>query len=513
MSLLAFDIGSSCCKAALFSVTGEILGQGARSYAPDFPRPSFVEIDPKKFWEAVCQVSRALADAANRDPVEALSVSSHAESFVPVNASDVPVRPAILNIDSRASAEAHWLGQELGKRRLFDVTGLVVHPMFSIPKILWLRKHQPDVFSATNRFLNVTAYVLRRLDLPPYVDYSLASRFLAFDVHQRRWSEEILSAGGLPADRLPIPVPAGTIAGKLGAEAASQLGVAAGTPVVVGGHDQACGALGVGAISPGLVADSMGTYECIAAVSDEAKLGDEAFAGSLNSYCHVVPGMYLNLAYFPSGIMVKWFHGLLLQDEGRGGNSEPGSGPEEIYARLESRSPKDPSGLYVLPHLIGTCNPDFNPRARAAVIGLSAESDSGQIYKGILEGLACELAQISELVAKAVGDFRDFYVAGGGSHSPLGLKLRAALTGRRLHVMQCQEAVCLGTAILAGVAAGIYPSIPVGVEQIVREGTVIEPDLQLAAAYAEYIKQYPLLYRAIASIRETSKPSGEGERP
>ena len=511
MSLLAFDIGSSCCKAALFSVTGEILGQGVRSYVPDFPRPSFVEMDPKKFWDAVCQVSRALAKAADQDPVEALSISSHAETFIPVSADDVPAGPAILNIDSRASAEAQWLGRELGKRRLFDVTGLVVHPMFSIPKIHWLRKHQPDVFSAASRFLNVTAYVLRRLGLPPYVDYSLASRFLAFDVHRRRWSEEILSAVGLPADRLPIPVPAGTIAGKLGTEAASQLGVAKGTPVVVGGHDQACGALGVGAISPGLVADSMGTYECIAAVSDEPKLGDEAFAGSLNSYCHVVPGMYLNLAYFPSGIMIQWFHDLLLRNGGKGGETKAASEPGALYAWLESRSPKGPSGLFITPHLIGTCNPDFNPRARAAVIGLSADSDSGQIYKGILEGLACELAQISELMAKAVGDFRDFYVAGGGSHSPLGLKLRAALTGRRLHVMQCQEAVCLGTAILAGVAAGVYPSVPAGVEQVVREGAVIEPDFQLAAAYSEYVKQYPLLYRAITSIRETGKPSGEGE--
>ena len=511
MSLLAFDIGSSRCKAALFSVAGEILGEGVRSYAPEFPRPTFVVMDPEKFWDAICHVSRALVHAADRDHVQALSISSHAETFVPVSANDLPVGPAILNIDNRASAEAQWLDRELGRRHLFDVTGLPLHPMFSIPKIIWLRNHQPDVFSAASRFLNVTAYLLRRLDLPPYVDYSLASRFLGFDVHRRRWSEEILSAAGLQAVRLPIPVPAGTIAGTLRGETASQLGVAAGTRVVVGGHDQACGALGVGVISPGLVADSMGTYECLTAVSDKPKLGDDAFAASLNSYCHVIPGMYLTLAYFPSGIMVKWFNDLLYQDGSRGCETKGNLGEAELYAWLESRSPKGPSGLHVTPHLIGTCSPDFNPHARAAVIGLSASSDSGQIYKGILEGLACELAQITELVAKAVGDFRDIYVTGGGSHSLLGLKLRAALTGRRLHVMQCQEAVCLGTAILAGVAAESYTSIPAAVEQVVKEHAVIEPDLQLAAAYSNYVKEHALLYSAITKIRETCTSSEEEE--
>jgi xylulokinase len=512
MSVLTFDIGSSQCKAILFSASGKILGEEVRAYTYEAPRPSFVEIGVERFWEAICGTSRALKRAAERDPVEVLAMSSHAETFVPVAANGAPVGPAILNMDHRASAEAGWLEQKLGKRHLYDLTGLVVHPMFPIPKTLWLRDHQPETYGSAVRFLNVTAYLLQRLGLPPYVDYSLASRFLAFDVRRQRWSEEILSAADLEAQRLPIPVPAGTVAGKLGAEAASQLGVAAGTQVVVGGHDQACGALGAGAIAPGRVADSMGTYECLTAVSAQPASGDVAFASALNVYCHVVPGMYLALGYFPSGIMVQWFHDLLLQKGGVAGERKQGSGETDLYDWLESRSPQGPSGLLVTPHLIGTCNPDFNPRARAAVIGLSGSSDAGQIYKGILEGLAFELAQIAGLMAKAVGDFTDLYVTGGGSRSPLGLKLRAALTRRRLHVMQSQEAVCLGTAILAGAAAGIFASIPAAVDQVVRERRVIEPDLDLAAAYSDQARQYAALYSAINKIREIGTIEDRGEQ-
>ena len=155
------------------------------------------------------------------------------------------------------------------ERRLFEITGLVAHPMYPVAKFLWLRKHRPDVVTPSVRFLSVIGYVLSRLGLPAYIDYSLASRYLAFDIRQQRWSEEILAATEISAECLPIPIPAGTIAGKIDGSVASQLGLSKGTIVVMGGHDQPCRALGVGAIGSGRVADSMGTYECLLAASDQ----------------------------------------------------------------------------------------------------------------------------------------------------------------------------------------------------------------------------------------------------
>jgi xylulokinase len=512
MSLLAIDLGTSRCKAAVFDVTGELLAQSVRGYAPEFPQSSFAEMPPEKFWNAFCSSLRNVTRELGRNPVRAVCLSSHGETFIPVNGRGEAIAPAILNIDNRATEEATWCEQTLGHKYLFEATGLVVHPMYPIPKILWLRRHRPDVFHATARFLSVTDYILSRLGLPPYIDYSLASRFLAFDVRQRRWCDAILNATELKVEQLPIPVNAGTIAGKLESSAANQLGIPAGTSVVVGGHDQPCGALGVGVIEPGRVSDSMGTYECIVAASDRPSLNEAALVACLNSYPHVVPGKYVTLAYFPSGIMTKWFHDLLYASDSGQIDVQTDAAEAEHYSWLESQSPPGPTGLCITLHLIGTCNPDFNPQAKGVIFGLGADTGRGQIYKAILEGLACELAQITELLARATGDFRDLYVTGGGTRSQLGLRLRAALTGRRLHVMQRQEAVCLGAAILAGVGAGVYTNISEAVNQVVREAEVIEPDRQLAAAYTRQAKQYHSLYPTLAPIHEgCACPSGREE--
>jgi xylulokinase len=405
-----------------------------------------------------------------------------------------------------------WLEQTIGRRRLFEITGQIAHPMYPVPKFLWLRKYRPDIFAPSVRFLTAIGYVLARLGLPAYIDYSLASRYLAFDVRQRRWSEEILAATEINAECLPVPVPAGTIAGTLDGPAARQLGLSPGTIVVMGGHDQPCGALGVGAIDAGRVVDSMGTYECLVAASAQPSLTDAALAASLNSYCHVVPDKFVTLAYFPSGIMMKWFHDLLY-GEACGESSTlqdwDSSGAESIhYGKLEREAPAGPTGLCITPNLIGTCNPDFNPRARGIISGLSANTTRSQIYKGILEGLACELSQMTGILARAVGEFRDVYVTGGGSRSALGLQLRAALSGRRLHAMECPEAVCLGGAILAGVACGEYASLQEAVELVVREVSVLSPDHAIAAAYAQQAKQYRHLRSALMAI--TSPESSEG---
>jgi xylulokinase len=506
MSLLAIDIGSSRCKAVVFAVTGEILRQHACAYTPEFPAPSHAEIDPERFWQAVCHSSQA---ASNNlcDPVRALCLSSHGETFVAVNARNEAIAPAILNQDNRATEETVWLERTFGRKRLFEITGLVAHPMYPVPKLLWLRRHRPDIFVPSVRFLSVIGYVLSRLGLPAYIDYSLASRYLAFDTRQRRWSEEILAATELNADCLPVPVPAGTIAGKLDGSVASQLGVEEGTFVVIGGHDQASGALGVGAIVSDRVVDSMGTYECLLAASDQPCSTDAALAASLNTYCHVVPDKFVTLAYFPSGIMIKWFHDLSYGEGELAKDTDPFYAESIHYATLEREAPAGPTGLCITPNLIGTCNPDFNPHARGIIFGLSPNTTRSQIYKGILEGIACELSQMTDILAKAVGEYRDVYVTGGGSKSALGLQLRAALSGRHLHVMACPEAVCLGGAILAGVACGEYGGLQEAVDLVVRDVSLVSPDPAIAAAYVQQAKQYHHLRSALAAIT-----SAEGSR-
>jgi xylulokinase len=494
MSLLAFDIGSSTCKAVVFTTTGEILARHSCSYSPESPRPSFAEIKPEKFWDAVCCCSQAVTKNL-KEPVRALGLSSHGETFVPVDSRGMPLTNAILNQDIRAIDESTWCEEAVGREALFQITGLLAHPMYPIPKILWLRKHEPRMFPAIKSFLTVIGYLLQKMGLPAFVDYSLASRFLAFDILKRSWSDEILHATELSRHSLPIPVPAGTIAGTLTADAASQLGLTPGTPVVLGGHDQPCSALGSGVIDSGRVSGSLGTYECLLGASAAPNLNAKALAASLNSYCHVVPDRFVTLAYFPSGIMVQWFHDLLFGD----GSGEAKSNIDH-YAYLEAHAPEGPTGICVTPHLIGTCNPEFNPRARGLIAGLGAGTNRAHIYKGILEGLACELSIVAEGLAEAVGKFEDIYVTGGGTRSALGLQLRAALTGCHLHVMKKQEAVCLGTAILAGIAVGEYASIPQAVDILVKENAVVAPSQALSASYRDQLNRYKEL-RSVAVTR------------
>jgi xylulokinase len=482
MSFLSIDVGSSRCKAAIFSSRGELVGMRSAYYAPCIPAPGFAELGSETFVTIATGVARELACLPANEPVEAVCFSSHGETVIPVSADGRALGPAILNIDMRATKEAAWLEKEIGRRQLFSLTGHTSHAMYPLLKLLWLRNNAPDLFAATARFAGVTDFLLLGLGLPPYVDYSHASRFMAFDVQRRAWAKEMLQLAGISADTLPIPVQAGTVAGKLSSEAAARLGVGAGTPVVVGGHDQVIGAVGMGVIGAGRAAGSLGTYECILVVSDQLHLNDAALDSSLNSYPHAVEGQFVTIAYFPAGIMTQWLANLLYGQEG--------GETEQHFKELESSSPARPTGLLITPHLIGSCNPEFDPEARSTIQGLSLESSRSHFYKGILEGIASELALITECLESAGCAFSDINVSGGGARSPLGLKLRAAFTKRRLHSMSCDESVCLGGAMLASVAVGAQDNLQAAAKCMTEEKECVTPDPDLAEQYRPQIERY-----------------------
>ncbi len=491
VSIIAVDVGTSGCKAIRFSENGRVLSRATVAYSPDFPLPGHAELHPDVFWNALSHTLHELA--ADCTDVAALCISSHGETFIPVDAVGCPIGPAILNMDNRAVAEAEQIDRELGRRHLFGTTGMITHPMYPAAKLLWLREHDRQLFDSAAQFVSLTGYLLLKLGIPAFIDYTLAARCMLFDITRKRWAEDILELIGLPVGKLPEPVPAGTVAGRLCAESSSHLGLRSQPLVVIGGHDQACAALGMGAVLPGRVTDSIGTYECLVAVTDKPVLNDRAFAASLNCYPHVVAGRYVSLAYFPSGLMMNWFRELLFGD-----GSHESDLQAEQYRELQQGVPEGPTGLCITPHLIGTCNPDFNPRARAVITGLTASTTRKHIYKGILEGIACELHEVAGLLASAIGPFSDVWASGGGTHSHLGLELRAALAGCRLHVVACDEAVCLGSAILAGVAAGVYSGTQDAVAELVKVRETIEPDATVAQQYQLQLRGYQSLVSKVA---------------
>ena len=499
MSLLAVDMGSSSSKAVAFAEDGTALAHATQLYSSHSPQPSWSEMPPETFWRALVTVTQSIAAQVTKNPIEALAISSHGETFFPVDAAKRVIGAAILNADNRAVAESKSLAEEIGRRKIFEITGLAPHPMYPLPKILWLHKHAPDVFAATKCFLSLPGFLLLRLGLLPYVDYSLASRYLAFDVREREWSTQILSTCNLSSIQLPPAVPAGTIAGELSTTAAKELSLRPGTPVILGGHDQPCAALGSGVLDAGRVSASLGTYECLLAASNAPSLTETAFTANLNSYCHVVPDRYVTLAYFPSGIMVDWFARMIHRAEDSAA----------LLANLEQQCSTSPTGLCITPHLLGTSNPDFDPAASGVIAGIRPATTQADLYKGILEGIACEFANMADLLERAAGPFEDVYVSGGGGRSHLGLKLRAAIAKKNLHSMQCQEAVCLGTAILAGVAIGKYKSYTQAVQQVVRSTHIIAPDPSLTKQYESQKRQYHLLYSSLAPFRSAHRKAEE----
>jgi len=499
MSLLAIDVGSSSCKAVVYALDGHIVAATSLPYSSNASLGTRTELPAEVFWHTFRQATSNLSRACVNDPIEAIGISSHGETFTPVDDRNQPVAPAILNMDDRATNQADLLKRKFDPKRIFEITGLTIHPMYPIPKILWMREHQPDVFANTKRVLPITSYLLARLGLLPCVDYSLACRFLAFDVRRKEWSGEILEAFELDDGLFPRAVPAGTVAGELAHGMAMELGVPAGTPVVLGGHDQPSAALGMGAIEPGRVSASLGTYECLLSPSKEPAINEGAYSANLNTYCHVVPDRYVTLAYFPAGIMLEWFLGLL-RDENNGEDHTI----DRLCTAWETCVSLEPGGLLITPHLLGTCNPDFDPRASGVIVGLRPGTSAPDIYQGILEGIACEFATMAKLLQRVAGNFREVYVTGGGCRSKFGIRLRAALSGCRLHRTSSSDAVCLGTAILAGVGAGKYKSIPQTIESLVKVIDTEEPDPNLAASYSDYMRKYHLLNSSLADMRASS---------
>lgn len=474
------------------------------SWAPQHPGPGRAELDPELLLGVVAGLVREIAGLAGKDPIQALCFSSHGETFIPVGAGERPLGPAILNTNGRAVSEAARCKQQMPDERLFSITGHTSHAMYPVPKLMWLRDHAPEIFSRARWFLGVTDYLLLRLGLPPLIDYSHAARFMALDVHALAWSREVLAMAGLTPDSLATPVQAGTIAGSLGASAASLLGLPQGTPVVVGGHDQVIGAVGLGVMSAGWAAGSLGTYECILVVSDRPQLNEAALEHGLNSYPHAVPGKYVTIAYFPSGIMLEWL-GSFLSGAGCANDFE------SVWKRLESEISEEPTGLIVTPHLIGTCNPEFDSRATAAIRGITPSTTSAHLYRGILEGIASELALIVECLESSGARFEHIHVSGGGTRSQTGMRLRAASTRKQLHVCRGQESVCLGGAVLASVAVGVHENLEAAAGAMVHLDRRVAPDPRLIQQYRAQFARYRQFRSLLMQTHGDS--SSEGGEP
>ena len=497
MSLLGIDLGTSNCKCVAFREDGQVIVQAAVSYTPYSSLPDWMEIDPELFWDAFVKTVRTVSAWLSEDTVTALAVSSQGETIIPVDHSGIPVYPAIMNADNRAKPQVAELERRLGKRRIYDITGLPLDTTFGGTKMMWLKENKPEVYAKTSKFLSCEDFILMRLGFGAYSSQCLCCRTLLMDVRRREWSQEMLDAAGLDAARLSEPVASSQLIGKLDAQTAAVLGLKEGVGVAAAGHDQCCSILGSGVTKGNTASDAAGTYEGLALLTNTADTSDFAFESSINTYCHLFADQFISLAFFPSGFATNWLMDLLSY------NGAPVS-KGELFARLDAEVETlgiRPTGVFVLPHFVGSCNPYYDRRATGTVVGLTPNAKPVVLYKAIYESIAYEFAAMNRLLAH-VDSYQAVHISGGGSQSDFTLTLRASLAGKKICRSSSSDSVCQGAAMLAGIATGIYKDQHDAVERAIRLSKHFLPQEEIREAYRESEAMYHQIYEALTPVRQ-----------
>ena len=492
MSVLGVDMGTSGCKAIVLAADGRVLNQCGQSYAGKIRLDGdCAEIPAEVFAEGLFGMIRRMADSVKTtDPIRAIALSTHGETLIPVDASGRALCSAILSMDRRSAGELPRLEREIGAEQFYRITGTPLHSQYPASKILWLKRERPELVRKTARYCTVQDYLHGRLGAAGAVDASLASRFGMLDIKKRAWSEEILNAVGAGNAQLPQTVCAGTVLGAIPHALAESLGLEDGVSVVAGGHDQPCASLALGA-QRGRITVSAGSYECAAVTTDRPLNDAKGRRYGLNSYCHVLKDQYITLAFFASGLTIQWVIDRFCRWE----SAEAERRGMDVHELLEEMSADRPTGICVSPYFYGSMNPEWNERARAAIVGLSAADGVGEVYRAALEGTACELDLNLRVLEKLSGRAAEVVMGGGGTSSRRWMQIRADIANRPLD-RDCSgtDASCMGAAMLAGLGIGMFASPE---EAFARRRSFMERiQPRNSADYARQKAEYRSFHRA-----------------
>jgi len=486
--LLGIDVGTTALKAAIVDAEGDMLGAGVATYSPPSGAPG-VERDAHEYWQAVgIAVRGALATAGDADEIAALAISSQGETLVAVDRHGRPTRNAIVWLDNRAVEEAEMVAQALGEEVYARTGQPEVVPTWPAAKILWIRQHEPGVFAATDAFLLLEDYLVSRLTGDRVGSRCLYSSSLLLDVGLGSWWEAMLDVVGIESSRLPRLAESGEVIGELRSDAAQHLGLRVGTPVVAGGLDQVVAAAAAG-MAPGVTVESTGSALAVTAPVPELTLDAER---RLPCHLGIEPGAYCLLSWAQTaGLAIEWSRNLLFPDDG------------DAFATLDREADSVPpaaDGLVALPHFEGAACPEFDPRARAVIFGLTLRHGRGHIARALMEAVAFSLRanlDLVETVGLAATELRSI---GGGSRSRVWLQIKADVLQRPIVPLEAADAGCLGAAAIAGLGAGIFDDLHAAVSSFDRLGQAVEPDVAHATTYDDLYQRYRDLYEALAPM-------------
>ena len=474
-ALIGLDVGTSGVKGLAIDAEGTVLARAEVGYPLSTPRAGWAEQDPADWWAATESVLASLRTATG--PPGAIGLSGQMHGLVALDEQDRVLRPAILWNDQRTAAECAEIEGTIGLDRLIELTGNRALPGFTAPKLLWLRRHEPDVYARIARIALPKDYVRLRLCGAHAIDVADASGTLLLDVARRRWSDEVLSALELDPAMLPAVLESPARSGE----------TAEGVVVAAGAGDQAAGALGVGVDRPGPLSVVLGTSGVVFAALEHYAHDPQA---RLHAFCHAVPG-----AWHVMGVMLSAAGSLRwLRD-----TVAPGAPYTQLTEEAERWGPGT-EGLTFLPYLAGERTPHADPDARGAFVGLELRHDRGALVRAVLEGVACGLRDSLDLICELGGKPEFARVSGGGAASRLWLQIVASVLELPLERVAVDEGAAFGAAILGGVAAQVWPDVGTAVAATVRPGERIEPVAEWVEAYRSLRVRYRALYPALQAL-------------
>jgi xylulokinase len=497
--LIGADVGTTSIKVLAFDRSGRAVARASSPTPTRYPAPGRAVHDPEELWGAFAKTLREVVDGLD-DPrrVASVAVASFAEAAVPLDAQGRPTHDVIAWFDARSRPQAERLDRELGRDRLFALTGLSLQPIFGLCKLLWLRENEPDAFARTATWLNIADYVAFRLSGVPATDYSLASRTLALDLRRLEWAGDLLEEVGVPAGLFAPLRQGGSLLGPVTREAAEATGLPESAGVAVGGHDHVCGALAVGVAQTGTMLNSLGTAEAIFLPLDSPLTDPEVGRQGYAQGAHVAGRYYVFGGQYTSGASVAWFR------EAFGGGAD--------YDALISEAegvPPGALGAFFLPHLRLANPPHDDPRSRGAFVGLTADVGRAALFRAVLEGLAFDSRNSLEplLDHAGVDGLRAIHAIGGSTQNRLLMQIKATVFGQRITVAGVEEATSLGAAVLGGIGAGVYADVPSALKELRHAETPVDPvpdevPFYDAAFRRVYRKIYPSLKEAHHEIHD-----------
>jgi xylulokinase len=490
---IGIDIGTTGAKAVLMDVNGVVVTTATIEYQMFTPHPLWAEQNPDDWWNATCKsIQNVLSQSKiNVGDVKGVGLTGQMHGLVTLDKDGKVLYPCIMWNDQRTSVECKEITDKIGFKNLLSITGNQVLPGFTAPKILWLRKNKPDIYSKINKVLLPKDYIRFKLTNEFFSDVSDASGTLLLNVKERKWSQEILNKLEIPIEWLPEVVESISQTGSITKQASDLTGLIEGTPVFAGGGDQAAGGIGAGVVKEGIVSIVLGTSGVVFTHSDKYRIEPE---GKLHAFCHSAPEKWhlMGVTLSAAGSF-RWYRDTFAYEE-KLVAQKSSKDVYEILTNKASTIPAGSEGLFFLPYLSGERTPYSDPNAKGAFIGLSVRHTKAHLTRSVLEGVAYSLKDCFELISNLGIKAESLIISGGGAKSKLWRSIIADVFNAEIKTLTCTEGAPYGAAILAAVGSGNYKNVNEACEKILKIDSKIEPDKKRASIYNDFYSIYKQLY-------------------